>query len=407
MSSPLFMFGSTLLMAFREIKRNTMRSSLTTLGIVIGVASVIALVTLGEGATQKVTGEISGMGVNMLTVFPGAERRGPVSETASPFTMEDARAITREASAVMRAAPSSGRAALAVYANRNWNTTVTGTTNEYFEVRNIHVETGRVFSDVELTSAQPVCVIGNTVQQKLFGHQDPLGATIRLGRVSCLIIGTTVPKGQSTFGMDQDDFILIPLGAFQRRIAGNADVGAIAVSARDENLTTKAKQQIQALMRERRRIAPGQADDFAVRDTREILQTLQNVTGVLTALLGAVAAVSLLVGGIGIMNIMLVSVTERTREIGIRLAVGARAHEVLLQFLVEAVVLCVMGGLFGMLIGLGGAYGAGVVLKIPFAFRPQVVFIAVGFSALVGLAFGFFPARKAARLNPIEALRHE
>ncbi|MFT3924738.1 MAG: ABC transporter permease [Myxococcales bacterium] len=407
MSSPLFMVGSTLLMAFREIRRNTLRSSLTTLGIVIGVASVIALVTLGEGATQKVTGEIAGMGVNMLTVFPGAERRGPVSETASPFTMDDARAIARESSAVLRAAPSSGRSMLAVYANRNWNTTVTGTTNEYFEVRNIHIETGRVFSDVELTSAQPVCVIGNTVQQKLFGHQDPLGATIRLGRVTCLIVGTTVPKGQSTFGMDQDDFILIPLGAFQRRIAGNMDVGAIAVSARDENLTTKAKQQIQALMRERRRIAPGQADDFAVRDTREIMQTLQNVTGVLTALLGAVAAVSLLVGGIGIMNIMLVSVTERTREIGIRLAVGARAHEVLLQFLVEAVVLCVMGGMFGMLIGLGGAYGAGAALKIPFAFRPQVVLIAVGFSALVGLAFGFFPARKAARLNPIEALRHE
>ena len=407
MSSPLFMFFSTVLMAFREIRRNKLRSSLTTLGIVIGVASVIALVTLGEGATAKVTGEISGMGVNMLTVFPGAERRGPVSESASPFTMEDAKAIAREASAVMRAAPSSGRAMLAVYANRNWNTTVTGTTNEYFEVRNLHIETGRVFSDVELTSAQPVCVIGNTVQQKLFGHQDPLGATIRMGRVSCLIIGTTVPKGQSTFGMDQDDFILIPLGAFQRRIAGNADVGAIAVSARDENLTTKAKGQIQALMRERRRIAPGQADDFAVRDTREIMQTLQNVTGVLTALLGAVAAVSLLVGGIGIMNIMLVSVTERTREIGIRLAVGARAHEVLLQFLVEAVVLCVMGGLFGMILGLGGAYGAGIALKIPFAFRPQVVLIAVAFSAFVGLAFGFFPARKAARLNPIEALRHE
>ncbi len=407
MSGFLFMLGSTLSMAFREIRRNTLRSSLTTLGIVIGVASVIALVTLGEGATQKVTGEISGMGVNMLTVFPGAERRGPVSESASPFTLDDARAIVREASAVMRAAPSSGRAMLAVYANRNWNTTITGTTNEYFEVRNLRIETGRMFSDVELTSAQPVCVIGNTVQQKLFGHQEPLGATIRLGRVSCLIIGTTVPKGQSTFGMDQDDFILIPLGAFQRRIAGNADVGAIAVSARDESLTSKAKQQIQALMRERRRIAPGQADDFAVRDTREIMQTLQNVTGVLTALLGAVAAVSLLVGGIGIMNIMLVSVTERTREIGIRLAVGARAHEVLLQFLVESVVLCVMGGLFGMLIGLGGAYGAGIALKIPFAFRPEVVGIAVGFSAFVGLAFGFFPARKAAQLNPIEALRHE
>ncbi len=407
MSSAFFVAMSTMQMAFREIQRNKLRSSLTTLGIIIGVASVIALVTLGEGATQKVTGEISGMGVNMLTVFPGADKRGPVSESASPFTLDDARAIGRDASAVLRVAPSSGRSVLAVFSNQNWNTTVTGTTNEYFEIRNIRIDQGRIFSDIELASAQPVCVIGTTVQEKLFGHQDPLGAVIRLGRTSCLIIGVSVSKGQSTFGMDQDDFILMPLAAFQRRIAGNADVGSIAVSAVEESLISKAKQQVTDLMRERRRISVGQLDNFAVRDTREILQTLQNVTGVLTALLGAVAAVSLLVGGIGIMNIMLVSVTERTREIGTRLAVGARAHEVLLQFLVEAVLLCVLGGLVGMLVGLGGAFVAGQALNIPFAFRPEVVLIAVAFSAFVGLAFGFFPARKAARLNPIEALRHE
>jgi putative ABC transport system permease protein len=408
-SSSLFMLASTVLMAFREIRRNTLRSSLTTLGIVIGVASVIALVTLGEGASQKVTGEISGMGVNMLTMLPGADRRGrgPVSETAAPFRMDDARAIAREVSAVLYVAPSAGRSMLAVYANRNWNTTVTGVTDAYFAVRNLRIERGRMFSELEQASAQPVCVIGNTVREKLFGFQDPLGASIRLGRTSCLVVGLTLPKGQSTFGMDQDDFVLIPLTAFQRRIAGNADVGAISVSARDESLTGKAKQQISALMRERRGIAAGQADDFAVHDTREIMQTLQSVTGVLTALLGAVAAVSLLVGGIGIMNIMLVSVTERTREIGIRLAVGARGHEVLLQFLVEAVVLCLLGGLCGMLLGLGGAYAAGLALQLPFVVRPEVVLIAVAFSACVGLAFGFFPARKAARLNPIEALRHE
>lgn len=312
-----------------------------------------------------------------------------------------------QASAVARVAPSSGYSVLAVYANKNWNTTITGTTNEYFEIRNIKIASGRVFSDLESLGANPVCVIGHTVQQKLFGHQDPLGASIRLGRTSCLIIGTTVAKGQSTFGMDQDDFIIMPLTAFQRRIAGNRDVGAISVSARDEAQTRKAKQQVELLMRERRRIAPGQADNFSVRDTREILQTLQNVTGVLTALLGAVAAVSLLVGGIGIMNIMLVSVTERTREIGIRLAVGARAHEVLLQFLVEAVVLCLFGGVLGMLLGLGGAFAAGKALQLPFVLRPEVVLIAFGFSGCVGLAFGFFPARKAASLNPIEALRHE
>lgn len=401
------MLGNTLLMAFREIRRNLLRSALTTLGIVIGVGAVIALVTLGEGATLKVTADISGMGVNMLTLFPGTERRGPTSAGAAPLTLDDARVIEREISSVARVAPSSGRAVLAVYANKNWNTAVTGTTNAYFDVRNIELDTGRMFAEVEMQGGLPVCVLGTTVVRELFGHQDPLGALIRVGRVSCLVVGTTVAKGQSTFGMDQDDFILMPLSAFQRRIAGNNDVAAIGVSAVDENQTTKAKQQITALMRERRRISPGQADDFTVRDTREIVETLQTVTGVLTALLGAVAAVSLLVGGIGIMNIMLVSVTERTREIGIRLAIGARGREVLLQFLVEAIVLCVFGGILGMLLGLGGAYAIGHALDLPFKFLPQVVVIAFAFSAAVGVAFGFFPARKAAGLNPIEALRHE
>ncbi len=407
MSSTWLMIGNTLLMAFREIRRNTLRSSLTALGIVIGVGAVIALVTLGEGATQKVTADISGMGVNMLTIFPGAERRGPTSGTAAPLTLDDARAIEREVSSVAAVAPSSGRAVLSVYANKNWNTMVTGTTNAYFVVRGIDIARGRTFSDAELQGGMPACVLGTTVEKELFGRQDPLGAQIRVGRVSCLVIGVTVPKGQSTFGMDQDDFILMPLPSFQRRIAGNNNVGAIGVSAIDPAHTTKAKQQISALMRERRRVAPGQADDFSVRDTREIVETLQTVTGVLTALLGAVAAVSLLVGGIGIMNIMLVSVTERTREIGIRLAIGARGREVLLQFLVEAIVLCMIGGIVGMILGLGGAYAIGRAIDLPFTFLPEVVVIAVGFSACVGVAFGFFPARKAARLNPIEALRHE
>jgi len=407
MGSTWLMLGNTFLMALREIRRNTLRSSLTALGIVIGVGAVIALVTLGEGATQKVTADISGMGVNMLTLFPGTERRGPTSSGAAPLTLDDARAIERDVSSVASVAPSSGRAALAVYANKNWNTMITGTTNAYFAVRGIDIDRGRMFSDAELAGGLPACVLGTTVEHQLFGHQDPLGAQIRLGRVSCLVVGVTVAKGQSTFGMDQDDFILMPLPAFQRRIAGNNDVGAIGVSAIDKDHTTKAKQQITALMRERRRIAPGQADDFTVRDTREIVETLQTVTGVLTALLGAVAAVSLLVGGIGIMNIMLVSVTERTREIGIRLAIGARGREVLLQFLVEAVVLCMFGGIFGMILGLGGAYAIGRAIDLPFTFLPQVVLIAVAFSACVGVAFGFFPARKAASLNPIEALRHE
>ncbi len=407
MSSLGSTLGNTLLMALREIRRNTLRSVLTMLGIVIGVAAVIALVTLGEGASQKVTREVSSMGVNMLTVTPGAFRRGPANVGAAPLRLEDARALTREVNLLSAVAPTASRAVLAVYANHSWNTSAIGTTNEYFDVRNTRVVSGRTFSDVELSGGLPACVIGATVRRELFGADDPLGSSMRLGRVSCLVVGLTEAKGQSTFGMDQDDYILMPLAAFQRRVAGSSDVSAIAVSTVHESQTERAKQQITALMRERRRIAPGQADDFSVHDTREIVRTLQTVTGVLTALLGAVAAVSLVVGGIGIMNIMLVSVTERTREIGIRMAIGARAREVLLQFLVEAVVLCLFGGVVGMLLGLGGSYAIGRYIDVPFTFLPEVVLIAFVFSGCVGVAFGFFPARKAARLNPIEALRHE
>jgi putative ABC transport system permease protein len=401
------MFGNTLLMALREIRRNKLRSTLTTLGIVIGVAAVIALVTLGEGATARVTNDIAKMGVNMLTVMPGAQRRGPSQLDAAPLSLDDARAIEREIKAVQAVAPTASRGVLAVSANKSWNTVVTGTTNAYFTVRAVRLASGRMFADVELTGGLPVCVLGATVERELFGHQDPLGVSIRLGRVSCLVIGVLEAKGQSAFGNDQDDYLLMPLSAFQRRVAGTNDVGAIALSAVSEAQTTKAKQQVTALLRERRRIVEGQADDFAVHDTREIVQTLQTVTGVLTALLGAVAAVSLLVGGIGIMNIMLVSVTERTREIGIRLAIGARGREVLFQFLVESIVLCVFGGVLGMLLGLSGSYFAGQALALPFVFLPQVVLIAFAFSFVVGVAFGLFPALKASRLNPIEALRHE
>ncbi len=401
------MLLSTVLMALREIRRNTLRSALTMLGIVIGVAAVIALVTLGRGASQKVTNEVSSMGVNMLTITPGAMRRGPQSVTAPPLTMEDVKALARDVSVLSAVAPTASRGLLSVYGNRSWNTSIMGTTNEYFTVRNTQIEAGRSFADVELSGGQPVCVIGATVRRELFGADSPLGATIRLGKLSCLVIGLTRSKGQSTFGMDMDDYVLMPLSTFQRRLAGNRDVSAIAVSVVDESQTNRAKQQIGSLMRERRRLLEREQDDFSVHDTREIVQTLQTVTGVLTALLGAVAAVSLLVGGIGIMNIMLVSVTERTREIGIRLAIGARTYEVMLQFLIEAVVLCVLGGLLGMILGLGGSYFAGQALGLPFTFLPEVVILAVLFSGVVGIAFGFLPARKAARLNPIEALRHE
>lgn len=404
---PLAMLVNTLLMALREVRRNKLRSALTTLGIVIGVAAVIALVTLGEGATARVTRDIANMGVNMLTIVPGAQRRGPSNLSAPPLTVEDARVIEREIRAVGAVAPTVSRSALAVYANKNWNTVATGTNNAYFSVRAVTLELGRSFSDVELSGGQPVCVLGATVRRELFGHQDPLGASIRLGRVSCLVIGVLTSKGQSTFGNDQDDYVLLPLSAMQRRIAGTNDLSAISVSAIDEHHTTKAKQQITALMHERRRIADGQADDFSVFDTREVQKTLETVTGVLTALLGAVAAVSLVVGGIGIMNIMLVSVTERTREIGVRLSVGARTGDILAQFLVEATALSALGGLVGIGVGLLGALGVARAVHVPFVVPASAMVLALVVSTLVGVTFGVLPARKAARLNPLAALRYE
>ena len=401
------MLWTTLVMAFREIRRNAMRSFLTTLGIVIGVGAVIAMVTLGQGATILVTSEVANMGNNLLIVSPGSERRGGMNVQATMFAREDALAIKREVSVVKDVAPTSSRAMTMVYANRNYTATVTGSVSDYLEVRSYRILRGRTFNDTEERTGQSVCILGETVRKELFGAVDPIDATIRVGKVSCKIVGLLDAKGQSTFGFDQDDFVLMPLTSFQRRIAGNVDVGAIFVGAVSGEATVKAKRQIESLMRERRRIGPGAVPDFSVRDLKEVSDTLATITRALTALLGAVAAVSLLVGGIGIMNIMLVSVTERTREIGIRMAIGARAYEVLLQFMVEAVVLSVLGGLVGMGLGLAGSWAVSKAVHLPFIFLPQVVLVAVGFSGAVGIGFGIFPARKAARLNPIEALRHE
>jgi len=401
------MFWATLIMALREIRRHVMRSVLTTLGVVIGVGAVITMVTLGEGATARITGDIAKMGSNMLTVFPGSMRDGPASAPAAPFKMEDVEAISREVSAARAVAPASSRAALVVYGNKNHNASVTGSTNAFFDIRGYKAAKGRIFTDGEISGGSSVCVLGDSTRRELFGAQDPIGASIRVGRVACTVIGTIEAKGQAAFGGDQDDFVVMPLTAFQRRIAGNTDVASILVSAKSDGAVTRAKSQIEGLLRERRRIDPGKEADFAIFDMKELSQTLSSVTGALTALLGAIAAVSLLVGGIGIMNIMLVSVTERTREIGIRLAIGARSGEVMLQFLVESAALSILGGLIGVLLGLGGSLAATQALSLPFVLSPAIVVLAVTVSAAIGIGFGFLPARKAARLNPIDALRHE
>ena len=401
------MIRLTLVMAVREIRRNTLRSFLTMLGIVIGVGAVIALVTIGKGASARVTSDIAKLGDKLLIVSPGGMRRSGGFSPASAFSQDDVDAIKREITGADRVAPTVTRQALAVWGNRNWQTSVTGTTADYLDVRAYTIGQGRRLSDSEIRSGQTLCLLGATVKQELFGSADPIGETLRLDKLSCEVVGVLAAKGQSAMGQDQDDVVLMPLRAVQRRLAGTNDVSSVYVSAGATHSTARVKAQLEALLRERRRIPQGADANFSVRDMQEIAEAMSSATGTLTALLGAIAAVSLLVGGIGIMNIMLVNVTERTREIGIRLAIGALAHEVLWQFLVEAIVLSMLGGSIGILLGLGGSFAATRSLGVPFVIAPNILMLAFGFSAVIGVLFGYLPAHKAARLNPIEALRHE
>jgi putative ABC transport system permease protein len=401
------MIGNALLLALRSIRRNVLRSVLTTLGIVIGVASVIIMVNLGSGATLQVSQQIESLGSNLLFLRVGQHFGHGARAEASPFKLADVSAIEREVAGVATAAPQASQGMVVVFGNDNWATSVTGSDNRYFTVGNWQLQQGRFFTESEIRAGSSVCVIGETVRQKLFGAQEPVGSTLRMKKIACEVIGLLAVKGQSAGGGDQDDSVVIPLRTFWRRIAGNQDVDRVRISARDGIATTTVQRDIENLMRERRRIGPGEEDDFSVMDMQEIAQTLTGTTRILTTLLGAVAAVSLLVGGIGIMNIMLVSVTERTREIGIRLAIGALARDVLTQFLVEAVVLSSIGGVLGILLALLTSWFIAGLLQIPFVVEPGMVLVALLFSMVIGIAFGYFPARKAARLNPIDALRHE
>jgi putative ABC transport system permease protein len=403
------MFWETVLLAQREIRRNVLRSGLTILGIVIGVAAVITLVTLGSGATQQVAEQIGSLGSNMLQLRPGQGFRGPggASSAATEFKQEDVDALVREISNLAAVAPVSSAATQAIVGSENWSTSIMGSDNNYLRVRNWSLQEGREFSEGEVRSGKAVCILGASVKKELFGGQDAIGQSIRLQKISFQVVGILESKGQSSFGSDQDDFVLIPIRTFQRRISGKTDISSIMISVSSSDAIDKAKKDIETLMRERRRIGMGKDDDFNVGDMREIMSTITGTTKILTTLLGAVAAVSLLVGGIGIMNIMLVSVTERTREIGIRLAIGALGREVMMQFLVESVVLSCFGGVVGIGLGLGAAALGSVALRVPFVFQPGIVVVAFAFSSAVGIIFGYFPARKAANLDPIEALRHE
>jgi putative ABC transport system permease protein len=401
------MLWNSIFLACREIRRNVLRSFLTILGIVIGVASVIVIVTLGGGTTLLVTEQIANLGSNLLIISPD-KRMGPLqSSSGTSFDNSDAEALKLDIPHLVAVAPLASKELTVVYGNANWSTQVTGSTNDYFTARNSQAQSGRLFSDSELRSGTAKCVIGTTVRDKLFEGKDPIGAIIRIQNISFQVVGLLQSKGQSTMGSDQDDVVVIPLRTFQRRIAGNQDVKMIQVSVRDGDSTSRVQRDITKLMRERRHLSSSDDNNFNVMDMKEIASMLTATTKVMTVLLGAVGAVSLLVGGIGIMNIMLVSVTERTREIGIRLAIGALEREVLMQFLVEAALLSSFGGVLGVVLAMSSSLLLSWLLELPFVFSTQIVIVSFAFSTLVGLGFGYFPARKAAQLDPIEALRYE
>ena len=395
-------------LALSSIMRNKLRSVLTLLGIVIGVAAVIAMVTLGSGASDKVRENLAKLGSNMLIVRPGQSTFGPGGATDSrAFEERDVAALKSNLSGIRGVAPTAQKQAKAVFGALNYDTSVTGTTSDWFTVQDWVIAEGRPFSEGEIRSGTSVCVIGDTIVRELFGSQDPIGERLRLGNFSCEVIGRMAPKGQSAFGSDQDSIVVLPLRAYHRRIAGNTRINVISISVTEAADIPRVQRDAEDVLRERRRIVPGEEDDFTIRDVTQIANTMASTTTIMTGLLGAVAAVSLLVGGIGIMNIMLVSVTERTREIGIRLAIGALERQVLSQFLVESIVLALFGGILGIALGLGLAAAGSALMDVPFRADPQVIALAFAVSALIGVIFGFFPARRAARLDPIEALRRE
>ncbi len=403
-------FMNTFRLALRALARNKMRSALTMLGIIIGVGAVIAVVSIGQGANYLVQQGIAAMGTNAVFIASGSNRAGGVRQGyggVKTLTIDDMNAILREIPLIKEAAPSLSNSQQIVYGNQNWNTRVTGTTPNYFDIRTWPVQSGSVFSDEEVDLAANVCVLGTTVEKILFLDEDPIGKTIRIGNLPFRVDGVLSSKGQSTVGQDQDDIIFAPYTTVQRKIQGITWLQTINASAVSQPASIAAVAPITSLLRERHRLRPGTDDDFLVRTQADIEDLADQTQSVMTLLLGGIASVSLLVGGIGIMNIMLVSVTERTREIGVRMAVGATEDDVRRQFLVEAVTLSMMGGFIGIIFGLVGSALISNLLSWPTLISGKAIVAAVIFSAAVGIFFGYYPAHKAAQLDPIEALRYE
>jgi len=404
---------STVKLSLRALRVNKMRSALTMLGIIIGVGAVIAMLAVGTGASEKISGQISSMGSNLIMVLPGSTTSGGLrmgAGTQPTLNMADAEAIQKECSAVLVVAPTLNGAAQVVYGDQNWSTAIYGTTSAILAVRDWSLVSGRSFNEQDIRNATKVAILGQTVADNLFGGMDPLGRIIRIKKVPFLVVGLLESKGQSAMGQDQDDIIYIPVTTAQKKIFGTSFPGmvrSIMVKARSSEDLDAAESQISELLRERHRIGARQDDDFTVRNLTQIMQAAEESSRVMTLLLGAIASVSLLVGGIGIMNIMLVSVTERTREIGIRMAVGAKTWDIRFQFIIEALTLSLTGGIMGILLGLAASKVLSAVADWPTVVAPLSIFLAFGFSGLVGIFFGFYPAYKASLLNPIEALRYE
>jgi putative ABC transport system permease protein len=404
---------STLRIAFRALRVNKTRSALTMLGIIIGVGAVIAMLAIGTGASRRIAEQISSMGSNLIMILPGATTAGGVrmgAGTQPTLTMGDAEAILKECPAVADVAPVLGGVAQVVYGHQNWSTGVTGTTPSMLQVRDWPIASGRSFTDQDVKSATKVCLLGQTVIDNLFGDADPVGQAVRIKKIPFTVVGVLDRKGQSPTGQDQDDVIYVPVTTAQKKLFGTSFPGMvriIMVKAKSTDDLSGAERQMTDLLKQRHHIGTKQENDFTVRNLTQIMQASEQSTRVMTLLLGAIASVSLIVGGIGIMNIMLVSVTERTREIGIRMAVGAKTWDIRLQFIIEALTLSLIGGVAGVVVGVTSSEILSTLAGWPTIVSPFSILLAFGFSGLVGIFFGFYPAYKASLLDPIEALRFE
>ena len=396
--------------AYKALGRNKMRSSLTMLGIIIGVGAVIAMVGIGEGAKKMVNAQIASLGDNLLTVFSGSHMSGPMrggAGTVTSLTAEDAEAIRTSIPAVSKVSPSVRTGGQVVAGNLNWGTSIEGYGPDFVAIRSWPVVSGAMFTEQDVKGATKVCLLGKTTVDNLFPGQDPVGEIIRIKKLPFRVIGVLAPKGQNAFGRDQDDIVVVPYTTAQKKLMGITYIQSIMISAVDRKRMEEATTQITELLRRRHKILPGAEDDFTVRSQLDVASAVGSTSKIMTILLGVVASISLVVGGIGIMNIMLVSVTERTREIGIRMAVGAKGRDILVQFLVESMVLSLIGGIIGILFGLSAGKIVSMTAKWPVFTSPSAIAMAFGFAGFVGVFFGFYPARKASLLDPIEALRYE